>query len=100
MRRVLKIEPFHVDVVDGETENYGEYDSDKRLIVIRKGLNPDDYADTLLHEVSHVLPYVAGVRRVIMTASQEEEYIRATTPFMLSALRNNRWLLRALGLVV
>lgn len=98
MRRVLKVEPFHFDVVDGDTENYGEFDSEQGLIVIRRGLNRDDLADTLLHEVSHTLPYVAGIRNQIMTNAQEEAYIRATTPYMLSALRNNRWLLRALGL--
>lgn len=102
MRRILRIDPYRFPVEDGDpgVDDNGEFDSEKGLITIRKGLITDTYADTLLHETGHAISFVSGVAGTLLTNDQEEQYLRSTTPYLLNALRNNRWLLRALGIEV
>lgn len=71
---------------DGD-ECDGRIYPDRRVIAIQRGLAADAAAETFLHELIHVCSAQA---RTKLGSRAEEDFVRAVSPFLLGAIRDNR----------
>lgn len=60
-----------------DMKNFGEFDGDKGEIHIKKGLQPEQELDTILHECVHAVLFYSGQSFVIDNEELEEGIVRA-----------------------
>tara|TARA_R100001460_G_scaffold90792_1_gene132511 strand:+ start:813 stop:1133 length:321 start_codon:yes stop_codon:yes gene_type:complete len=63
-------------VVFKEMDDFGQMDFDKRVIMIRKGLSPEEQLDTLIHEAHHAALGVGGLSNILDCDNTEEALVR------------------------
>ena len=79
-----------------QTDSYGEYQHRANKIEIQQDLTPDDFANTLLHEVLHAVAYEFSLTcdgNVLSTDSNEEIVINSITNGLMTVFKDNPWFL-------
>lgn len=77
-----KIKIVECDGKGWNTGSLGEFNSEELTIRIKKGLEPQVYATTLLHELVHVKQYLFGL-------NMDEDEANRDALFWYSVLKNN-----------
>lgn len=72
---------------DKDLKSIGEFNGDKNLISIRKGLTKKEEADTILHECGHAVLFYSGVSFAIDNYELEEAIVRAIEYNLLPLVR-------------
>ena len=82
-----------------QTDCYGEYQHRANKIEIQQDLTPDDFANTLLHEVLHAVVYEHSLTvdgNVLSTDSNEEIVVNSITNGLMTVFKDNPWFLKFL----
>ncbi len=69
-------------------DNYGLCDSGNQVIWIREGHKPEQFKNTLIHEILHALIIESGARLTLgeNAAETEEALIQILTPHLIAGL--------------
>lgn len=98
---VLTIGPYRYTVDKGVPKKktvVGNHRSRKSQILVRKGMSPDNDADTLLHEALHGMFHATGLNTTVEAVDKdlEELIVKTLSPILLLFLRQNPGIVRYL----
>ena len=82
-----------------QTDCYGEYQHRANKIEIQQDLTPNDFSNTLLHEVLHAVVYEHSLTvdgNVLCVDSNEEIVVNSVTNGLMSVFKDNPWFLKFL----
>jgi len=82
-----------------QTDSYGEYHHRANKIEIQQDLTPQDFANTLLHEVIHAVAYEMSLTQegnILSKDSNEEIVVNSITNGLLTVIKDNSWFLKIL----
>lgn len=94
----VKVGPFWFDIIYADLASINRSDSvgytlfEKKEIYIDKNYHEDLQAETLMHELLHVIHIVAGIKR----EDDEEQVVRMASPLMYGILKENPSLVKFL----
>ena len=69
-------------------EDYGRFDYDRQIIIIRESLNEREIYQTIIHEAFHAMLYISGVSFAIDSERIEEAIIRCFDNFLMPAIES------------
>lgn len=69
-------------------EDYGRFDYERQIIIIRESLNEREVFQTIIHESFHAMLYISGVSFAIDSEKIEEAIIRCFDNFLMPAIES------------
>ena len=89
---------FRVNITsDMKGEEYGDFDSELRLIRIRKGTPPEEQLNTLLHELGHAAWWIDSLGEKDDSDDREERVVRCIANRLSEAMMRSPALRRWIG---
>lgn len=71
-----------------DLEDFGRFDYENQIIIIRSTLNQREIYQTIIHEAFHVALYLSGVSFAIDSEKIEEAIIRCFDNFLLPLIED------------
>jgi len=75
-------------IYQDDLEDFGRFDYENQLIIIRSTLNQREIYQTIIHEAFHVALYISGVSFAIDSEKIEESIIRCFDNFLLPVIED------------
>lgn len=90
----IRVGGITFDVIEKDIPEYGQTTFSNQEIALRKSQREDQKAETLLHEVMHIVCVQSGLSERLGNKDTvkltEEEIVRALTPLLHTALVDNQ----------
>jgi len=92
----IDIEYVKASFKKDNTDCYGQYLNRENKIEIHEELNPDDLANTMLHEVMHAIVYHSSLNQPggpLKDEESEEQTTNSLSNWLIGVFRDNPWFL-------
>lgn len=92
--KLIYVGPTNVDVKFKKNLSaaayVGEFDEGNTAILLRKEQSEASLRDSVIHEILHVIIYLAGIRQNLnLPHDEEEKLVVAISPWILALMRDN-----------
>ena len=75
-------------IYQDDLEDFGRFDYENQLIIIRASLSQREIYQTIIHEAFHVALYISGISFAIDSEKLEEAIIRCFDNFLLPLIED------------